>query len=465
MPSRLRSKEAKEVQDLRTSRTYHGILTIDTPELEQELLDEMKLWGRLKTKDWALTQEHYNTTGKVLSREHRTDLIRSSSPLDLRSARMIVESNNDTLDSSIKVNKRNIKAWTKEMEKVPSHRKYIYLNKIEQASKISVCLGGKKLFKEFQRNNNDQVKQQWLDKRLFFGMSGDSSKLLGNSHFRLFPTDHPDLFRVSIKLSGKKMQEVGTVRIKSRKGQREILRALTEGTAISCRVIRTKKKFKLHISPVFKAVRKGMSEGNTPVVGVDFNSKHFDATLMDRTANVLDQKVFTYKNGKDLPTAVSDFMRWVDSCGARDVVIEGLSGINRSRSSKANGHAAPAVRKVVNQLPVKIFKTSLESSIINNYSHCGISIVSPSYTSKNTAEWQEPIFGSTTHEKASYLIGRRGLGYSIDRKDTVRSRQRMCPAMVFDQESNPSSAVGKENQYYYSNPNRGSSSVRVEQYW
>lgn len=45
-----------------------------------------------------------------------------------------------------------------------------------------------------------------------------------------------------------------------------------------------------------------------------------------------------------------------------------------------------------------------------------ITFVTPRNTSKNTVMWPEETFGSTRHDKASYLIARRGMGLSTKRR-------------------------------------------------
>lgn len=45
-----------------------------------------------------------------------------------------------------------------------------------------------------------------------------------------------------------------------------------------------------------------------------------------------------------------------------------------------------------------------------------IHFVAPHNTSKNTVMWPEEIFGSTRHDKASYLVARRGMGLSTKRR-------------------------------------------------
>lgn len=72
-----------------------------------------------------------------------------------------------------------------------------------------------------------------------------------------------------------------------------------------------------------------------------------------------------------------------------------------------------------------------------------LSLVSAAYTSKKTNLWSALKFGEDSHQKASYLIARRGLGYPLKRrpKPTVSGRQRMSTTAGRNNETNKPTSV------------------------
>ena len=88
-------------------------------------------------------------------------------------------------------------------------------------------------------------------------------------------------------------------------------------------------------------------------------------------------------------------------------------------SRKRNGHIA-GVNKKVNRIPKGEFKRRV-TAYCEVYGFEDIE-VSPKDTSRLTVEWGDSKYGSTTHDKASYLIARRGIGLSLNRKKHSHTR-------------------------------------------
>ena len=70
-----------------------------------------------------------------------------------------------------------------------------------------------------------------------------------------------------------------------------------------------------------------------------------------------------------------------------------------------------ALNRTVNKIPYHTFSTLLKRKMEVCGGECAK--VNPYNTSKNTKFWNSKKYGNTIHQKASYLIARRGIGLSI----------------------------------------------------
>lgn len=416
MMGRARSKQAHNLKNQHYSdATYHTTLYVDDGARDT-LLGEMEYRGYLKRVDWQQVQHVHNTYGYHLAREERQQWLVEGG-LSYREARSIIEANDDLYESATEVNELNVKNWTKETKssKISHDVLHSLKAKIERASKLHVCLGGKGLFKRIDRD--PVAKQRFLEKRLFLAMGGEADRSQGNASIKLYPITMGDekpgevCFEVKVKpFHSRKSARVGYARFTH--GGYEVLAALDSSNPVSAQILVKDGVFKLHVTPRVPKQAKPIDRSRN-IGGADFNKKRVDVTVIDKRANVVAQHSFPYVKGSDVPATVRDIFKFLNTHNVYLFGIEELSGIQRNKASTTIGHAVPAVRRVVNQLPTKAFEQAVRRYARSN--NILITQVDPNGTSKLTPQWDETKFGVDVHLKASFLIARRAAGYSITR--------------------------------------------------
>ena len=107
-----------------------------------------------------------------------------------------------------------------------------------------------------------------------------------------------------------------------------------------------------------------------------------------------------------------EIIKFGDHWGASVLGVENLSGLARGR--KSSKLSKKGLNKAITKMRYALLLKDLESKAFSY----GLSIVkvSPAYTSKNTVQWGESFFGIGRHVKASYLIARKTMGLSIERR-------------------------------------------------
>ena len=341
------------------------------------------------------------------------------------------------------------------------------------AGNPSITVGGKKLAK--RRHNLDAepaiTHKEWLTlwrmARLFLVADGEPNVIGGNQGIRVLPDDRagaePDTYKIVMRLpiglehlSNTAAREPTFVfsaaiiwknkRLLPRWSRRMQLR-LSVGYQI--KYVDGRWRILAFVGPE-PPPEKTMSldclrGGN--VLSVDFNAKHFACTVLDPAGNAVGKPhrigfVLDGSSARRRGQLAAALIKMLDICEAaqcKAIVIENLGFEdvkNLGRQRGGRGKKGKQYRRMVHGFPTLIFKNLLTSMVANSSVVDAVIVIDPAYTSKwgrlhwlkffnNSRRW-----GYSSHDVASYVIGRRGLGYGAKRRDRkakadqcIRSKQ------------------------------------------
>lgn len=424
------------------TRTYQSkiLFTENGLKILSQLGDYL---GYLRNIDYKYLLDCHNNNSKP-DRDSRRQLLYSYD-LDKRIADSIIMCNDEQYSLAIRDHDYNIESWNKEIRNINKNlkdakgvKKDILIKSKEKInSKIlksekktpSVCFGGKKLFRKIvQEPYNNSYQEDWNNKRKFLTFLGETGRKQGNSIINF-----DDNWNIILKLSKKLSDRLGLENNKNiigsidpRNGVKYFKYCLDNNVSLSYDFVwlAHKKKWRLHFTTrinknyLSRKCHNKYITGRT--CGIDQNNGFITATIIDKHGNPLYKNTFYHKSGKDIDNIVDNLVNWcIDHyCGV--ISIENLKNLqDRSRKSS---HSSSKVRSIVNKIPKGLFKDKLVNKC--EFLSINVIIVSPYNTSKNTKYWGEDCFGLTVHEKASYLIARRGIGLSLNR--VSRSRTSGC---------------------------------------
>lgn len=358
--------------------------------------------------------------------------------LNKRLADAIILANKEQWKLRKRTRTENVKEWEKDITLIDRELKkttldkgqrfFLVSRKNDRVRKIrlseekgnSVCFGGKKLFQELVENPyNPEVKEDWSKKRLFLNFAGESGRNAGNDIIKINTSTHelwlhlPEELAHELGLEEKSL--IGTVNFKH--GRKDVYRCIDNKVSVSheFRWDRVKRQWVLDSTARFaedEIVRHSPRVSPHRYAGIDFNNGFINATVIDKCANVVAQREFQYQGASSVEKLVLDTMKFLQYHHVSHVYCEKLTGLQRSQTRKRG--RAGALNRVVSSLPTGEFARKMSDLTENR--GIKLSFINPKNTSKSTSEWAEDCFGVSVHEKASYLIARRGLGLSIHRR-------------------------------------------------
>ena len=414
--------------------------------------------GEIRNSDYAALVKSEQNKAEY-SRKQRREYGRNNF-LTTRIMDTIISSNNEQLEFAKRTSEANIQAWLKDIDRYEKQlkntnirgkkREYLNIQVEKTRSKISrsenrspsCCFGGKKLQRDITLHPDDQDKRTtWVNKRMFLSFDGANHRSLGNDHVKLMPCE--DKFLVVLALPKElssnlgftpmstEMREkygvknnnhhvIGIIELKY--GKDNVKYCLNTNTCLSYQFVWSHKKQcwnihittrinKYHIEQKNKRYAAQIIPGR--VCGLDQNSGFITATIIDQHGNPLTQKTFTHSSSKEMSKLVFEIITWCQKnyCGV--ISIEKLTHLHQ-RARKSWGDAK-AKNRVVNKIPYGEFTTRLAQSC--EMRSIQLVKVFAGGTSSMTTQWKEDYFGQTIHEKASYLVARRGLGLSLKRRN------------------------------------------------
>ena len=389
----------------------------------------------VRNDDYSYIVSYHRDNKPIPSKSERRSRLMEKYGVSRREADYVVYSNSEQYQLVLRTSKENIANWNKEIahlqKKLPTLHGVKKKNAIDSISILnkkirktsskspSCCFGGSALQRKITQNPWDNsLKEDWNNKRLFLEFMGESGKTCGNDTIKL----NPDTGELSIKISSgiqqalkleKREYVLGEVAIKYGKKNVEDSIENRRATAYQFQWDCNKKVWRLHITTRVEKERLYQKHGVSPIpgrsCGIDQNSGFVSCTIVDKHGNPIAQRDFYHSHSKDIQALIHSIYLWLKKNHCSVVYIENLKGLSMvKRQSMSN---VRALNRTVNKIPYHTFSTLLKRKM----EVCGGKCikVNPHHTSKNTKFWKSDKYGNTIHQKASYLIARRGMNLSI----------------------------------------------------
>lgn len=389
----------------------------------------------VRNNDYSYIVSYHRDNKPIPSKLERRKRLVEKYGVSKREADYVVYSNSEQYQLALRTSKENTRNWNKEIshlrKKLPTLHGMKKKNAIDSIATIekkirlssskapSCCFGGSKLQRKITQNYwDDSLKEDWNNKRLFLEFMGESGKTCGNDTIKL----SSDTGELTIKISSgiqqalrlqKREYVLGEVAIKY--GKKNVHHSIENrrATAYQFQWDCNKKVWRLHITTRVEKKslhqKHGISHIPGRACGIDQNSGFVSCTIVDRHGNPIAQREFHHSHSKDIGALVHSIYLWLKKNRCSVIYIENLKGLSLVKRSSIS--SVKALNRTVNKIPYHTFSTLLKRKM----EVCGGKCikVNPRNTSKNTQLWKSEKYGETIHQKASYLIARRGMGLSI----------------------------------------------------
>ena len=420
-------------------RTFTSKISFNQDGLEtlEKLGDHL---SHLRNKDYMLIVERFYD-GETVTQSERRKLLADSGLQNKRYQDSIIRSNNDQLFLAKRTVKDNVKQWEKDIatyERIlknasgrKKHNLEVEISKTKRRIRLcekkhpSVCFGGKSLMRKVTQNPEDkELFEHFHHKRMFLYFIGESNRKRGNDIVQIDPDNWDVVLRIPrsiAKLIGVSEKTV-IGKINPKKGKSHIRYNLMKNVSVSYEFVwnQSKRVWRLNIITRInsRCLTRTVSSIPDRMCGIDQNAGFINATIIDGKGNPIANRRFDYEESKEIADLVQSIGIWCMHYKCSRISRENLNSLHHL-SRKRNGHIA-GVNKKVNRIPKGEFKRRV-TAYCEVYGFEDIE-VSPKDTSRLTVEWGDSKYGSTTHDKASYLIARRGIGLSLNRKKHSHTR-------------------------------------------
>ena len=182
---------------------------------------------------------------------------------------------------------------------------------------------------------------------------------------------------------------------------------------INHRLIKDEKGWSLHTT--YKVVKEPHSTEN--ILSIDVNKDHYTLTLMDKKCGVK-KKFFKIsfdlrgKSSNQRNNILCENVKIICNIALEynaSIVIEGLD-FSKKKQTLGESNLSKGMRQMLNQFPYAKFREAMESRCFRY----GVPLfkTNPAYTSFIGSNKFAGSLGITGHMAASYVIGRRHLGFS-----------------------------------------------------
>jgi len=399
-----------------------------------------ELYGKLERKLFAdlMAKKSYIANYKITARQFNS--LHFSLKGKIQSAKVLQKEREKELSSQIENLVKKLKKakgrrlFTLNGRIARLGRKLQEVALLNKEGRVSLCFGGKKLFKaQFQREDLDEWKKEWKAKRgnSFFTVgskdetSGNQSCTLGEKDGKLF---------LRVRLPHKLEKEYGKYLLIENLffayGEEKVRDALEEnklrsllqkakdpsylgrGTALSYRFVKDHKGWRVFVSLALKP-KELLSKKELGVIGIDINADHLALAETDRFGNkVYSEKIPLHLYGKSKEQAlalIGDASAYIiakASQAGKPLAIEHLDfqrkkkSLKEVSSKKARALSSFSYNKVITHLKARAYREGVEVLEVN-----------PAYTSMlGNIKYAKPL-GLSVHTAAAYVIGRRGLGF------------------------------------------------------
>jgi IS605 OrfB family transposase len=336
-------------------------------------------------------------------------------------------------------------------------------------SRYSVCLGGGRLAttRHHIRQaglSEQQWRQAWRARRLWFGCVGNTGVLGGNPCLSLRRDDpsQPGQWFLTVSVPKPVQARFGCgsqVRLTHPVPLHHRRKELEERLSARCAVrldvdFATDRRGREHVMLRVAWVRPAepaltLQQARLGgLVGVDLNADHLAATRLDQDGNPVGRPVRIPLELDGLPTTTRDarlrealtaLLSFADSTGARAIAVEEL-GFSHETTREKHGRNR-RFRRLLSGFPTLAFRTRLAAMAAT----AGLTVIAvdPRYTSRiGGRDWQRVLAGGPTatpatqtsvtrHQGAAVAIGRRALAHGLkagprgpERRSALHQRRR-----------------------------------------
>lgn len=307
--------------------------------------------------------------------------------------------------------------------------------------RMSICRAGKTLARS--RHNleaagltTEQWRAKWEAGRLFITADGEADKAWGNETVRWYPVAGWLELKLPGPLSHLANRPHGRYRLSCMVGfpyRGDEVAAQAGSGAVRYDISHDSKKGRWYLDASWK-LPKTLAEDIDDlrqgyVLGVDLNSDHLAAWVLDRYGNPVREPrtvplglaglPATTRDGR-LRAAISELVGIAKAADCRAIVVENVDfeeqraeGREHAGRRPSRGKMGRGFRRLVSGIPT----ARLRHRLVGMATKAGLAVlpVDPAYTSKWGAEhWLSPLqevsTGATGHHAAAVVIGRRGLG-------------------------------------------------------
>lgn len=373
---------------------------------------------------------------KALKEYEKRQLEYKINSLELKSRKL-----RDSINS-IKPKVRVNKVTEKQLKKYRENKRSLYytnqkLNKKRMKLKqlsyeldtniLKICFGTKKLYDSQYRIKENGFKSHkgWYntfvknrDKNIYYMGSSDETK--GNQLFQLTYDDITDTFNIKLRKENKYITDSKYVGgVCNFKYQREYLKSmlLEGGYPLTYRVKRVGTKWYLQVVITIRnEIYNYLTRSNEGVIGLDYNKGFIELCETNKEGNIVNLKHIQMKYKGVSNKAVNEIRqiiayicKYAISVG-KDIVIEDLN-FKKTKGSmlKGKGKKGKTYNKMVHQLDYSRYKETFENTCFRE--KVGLILVKPYNTSKIGIEKYAYEKKLSSHQSASYVIGRRGQGF------------------------------------------------------
>lgn len=281
-----------------------------------------------------------------------------------------------------------------------------------ETSTYSLCFGSKSFFKKqhYLKLNGYKTHEKWLnDFRKLRNKSilyvGEATNL-GNQILKLQNTE----LILTLHKSGSKEKLYGVCNFRY---LQENLKLQTESkVSTTYRFIKRENKWCLQ-ALVNIEEPKLVSSSSYGVVGLDFNVGYITLSDVNETGNLVSQKEYKYnsyqtkeKNLNTLRNLAVSIVEYAESKG-KDIIIEDLD-FKKKKSRLKRTKKETRYNKMLTNLAYNMYMEVIKRKGFR--SGVNVKVVNPSYTSKIASVKYCDKKKLNTHQGASYVIARRGLG-------------------------------------------------------
>jgi len=354
----------------------------------------------------------YEVRGKIQSAKERQKEILQELPLQIRKCKRYL--------------KKAVgqKRFAKQKRLHNLEKKYKKIQTLQKQGKVSLCFGGKKLFREQFQKEHTEWKQKWTKTRdNHFFCIGSKDETSGNQSCTLIQKE--DTFSLRLRLPHALEKSYGKYLVINHLtfayGQKEIKRAYLENTtkdssyrrALSYRFVKDEKGWRVFLSlPLRK--KAYISNKLSGAIGIDINADHLAVCETDRFGNPISSKkipLCLYGKSKTQSLAlIGDRVKeiMIEAKKARKPLA--IEKLNFQQKKKQLKKESPRYARMLSSFSYSKIKDYLKSASFKEAIE--VLEVDPAYTSMLGHIKYARRYGLSTHTSAALCIGRKGLNYS-----------------------------------------------------